>query len=125
MRQDDSVISALVIASLITTLVTTFLIGYRIYGVVRATSRGPKRGLNNVMSIILESAAIYVSTLLALAIVSVVPSFHDVHSPVLVASYYIELLAYISAVCALDYFSFFKGYIIDVRVTIREWLQHF
>lgn len=50
------------------------------------------------MAMILESAAIYSVMLVVLAISTVIPSFNDLGSPGLIASYYIESVANIVAV---------------------------
>uniref|UniRef100_A0A8H7XVV4 Uncharacterized protein n=1 Tax=Psilocybe cubensis TaxID=181762 RepID=A0A8H7XVV4_PSICU len=93
-RLCHSITSALLFASLATTVSTTFAIGYRIHHYVKEMGHRftSERKLNNIIVMLLESAALYSILLIVYAVMAVVPSFNTAGSPVLQASYYVRAI---------------------------------
>ncbi|KAH9477253.1 hypothetical protein JR316_0011172 [Psilocybe cubensis] len=78
---------ATLLSSLCTTLYATILIGYKIYSSTRDISRSRNRYMR-ILTIVIETSAIYSIILIVVALCSVVPQLSDVTSPLIALETY-------------------------------------
>ncbi|PPQ83556.1 LOW QUALITY PROTEIN: hypothetical protein CVT25_006792 [Psilocybe cyanescens] len=88
----DNIISALTLVSLGTTMITTFIIGYRIHSVSQMHGSPSRKLFNHIVTMIIESAAVYSLVLLLESIMIFVPSTDVPGSLLSEAQYYLETI---------------------------------
>ncbi|PPQ83551.1 hypothetical protein CVT25_006865, partial [Psilocybe cyanescens] len=88
----NNIISALTLVSLGTTMITTFIIGYRIHSVSQMHGSPSRNLFNHIVTMIIESAAVYSLVLLLESIMIFVPSTDVPGSLLSEAQYYLETI---------------------------------
>lgn len=92
--------SALVFVALVTTMLTTFLIGYRIHSSSRSNGLPAKRLFAHIVTLVVESSAIYSILLLAYAILIEDPAASRLESRAADAEFYVQTILVVVSVCS-------------------------